>query len=151
MAAVAGLVGVGLFVFNNRSAEESVSLSGALPGDEPPAAEPAVAAEPVVPADSTALATLTVRELPPGTRVSVDNSLVGTVGADGRLSYTSVKPGRRTLQFAREAYDPVTIIREFSAVAPALIAPADLTFEAAAILIEFLADATTSVAVSQGD
>ena len=114
-----------------------------------PAAPDIEAVAPAAPA--AGLATLSVGQLPPGTRVSIDGTPVGTVGADGRFQYTSVKPGRHTVLFSRESYEPVTLSRDFSAARPVQVAAADVTFRSAAVVVEFLADAGTNVVVSQGD
>ena len=126
--------------------EDTATVDPADAAPAAPAIEAAAAAAPEV-----GLATLLVGQLPPGTRVSIDGAPVGTVAADGRFQYASVKPGRHTILFSRESFEPVTLSRNFSAARPVQVAAADVTFRAAAVVVEFLADAGTNVVVSQGD
>src|SRR5262245_8122042 len=157
-AAAAGAAAVVLLVgfvsLNRGAAPESVESTPAViaPADPTPApTAPTIENAPPVAAPAAGLATLSVGQLPPATRVSIDGAPVGTVGADGRFQYTSVKPGRHTIVFSRDSYEPVTTSRDFTAAGPVQVATADVTFRRAAVVVESLADAGTSVAVSQGD
>jgi serine/threonine protein kinase len=141
--------------FNRGGAPEpveeipAVNVTDANVTDAAPAAPAIEAVAPAAPVGG--LATLSVGQLPPGTSVSIDGTAVGTVGADGRFQYATVKPGRHTILFSRESYEPVTLSRDFSAARPVQVAAADVTFRPAAVVVEFLADAGTNVVVSQGD
>jgi serine/threonine-protein kinase len=149
-AAVVLLIG---FVSLNRGAvPESVESTAAVtavdatPAPDAPAIEGATVATP-----PAAVATLSVGQLPPGTRVAIDGAPVGTVGTDGGFQYTSVKPGRHTIVLSRDTYEPVTLLRDFTSGRPVQVSAADVTFRPAAVVVEFLADAGTNVTVSQGD
>jgi hypothetical protein len=50
----------------------------------------------------------------PGTTVSIDGRVVGTVTPDGSLS-TQVPPGKHKIEFAREGFTPSEISRDFGA------------------------------------
>jgi hypothetical protein len=91
-----------------------------------------------------------MRQVAPGTVVSVDGAVVQTVGADGAVSYAGVRPGRRTLRFTRSGYEPVTLTRDFVAGRPLAVPASDVGWRASAIEMEILADATTNVTISQG-
>ena len=58
----------------------------------PPPATPAPAAPPE--AAAPAVASLVLRQLPPGMSVRLDDMPIGTVGTDGTLSFTGIAPGR---------------------------------------------------------
>jgi len=156
-AAAAGAAGVvllaGFVSLNRGAAPESVESTPAVIAPDPTPAPTAATIEnaPPVAAPAAGLAALSVGQLPPGTRVSIDGAPVGTVGADGRFQYTSVKPGRHTVVFSRDSYEPVTLSRDFTAARPVQVATADVTFRPAAVVVEFLADAGTNITVSQGD
>ena len=143
---------IGFVSLNRGAAPESVesapavTAADAAPAPEAPAIEGATVATP-----PAGLATLSVGQLPPGTRVSIDGAPVGTVGEDGRFQYTSVKPGRHSIVLSRDTYEPVTLSRDFTSARPVQVAAADVTFRPAAVVVEFLADAGTNVTVSQGD
>ena len=151
--AVAGVAALAFLFLSNRGPQESVAESEPLADSAAASSQAELPVEggAAAPAQGTTLAALTVRQLPPGTRVSIDGALIGTIGADGALSYARVKPGRHALQFSRESFEPVTITREFAVTNPVLVSAADVTFRAASIVMEFLADESTNVVVSQGE
>ena len=155
-AAAAGAAAVALLIgfvsLNRGAAPESVERAPAVTAPDATPAPAAPAVEGVTVATPPAgLATLSVGQLPPGTRVSIDGAPVGTVGADGQFQYTSVKPGRHSIVLSRDTYEPVTLSRDFTSARPVQVAAADVTFRPAAVVVEFLADAGTDVTVSQGD
>ena len=150
-ACVVAAASVGYLLWPQQPLSESVSIA-------PPSVEtaPAVAPPPIdAPGPPATVAgtngTLTIRQMPPGTTVSVDNKVLGTIGANGALSLAGIAAGRRAIQFGRDSYESVTVARDFGSTAPVVISGSDITFRAASITVEFLADATTEVVVSQGD
>ena len=124
-----------------------------------------VAAPEVVPAPGapTAPATLTpattappanaelaLRDLPPGTRVTLDNTAIGTVGSDGRLARADIPPGRHTLQFTMKGYDTASVTRYFSAAQPLTLTAADIKLTRTAPVLELQADSGTEIVIAQG-
>jgi eukaryotic-like serine/threonine-protein kinase len=155
VAAGAAAVLFAAFMFVNRGTPQQVAAGDTFTpvdaGDNLQL-QPSVETTTPVPApDAATLAMLTIGQLPPGTSVSIDGAAVGTVGADGKLQYSNVKPGRHTVGFLREASEPVTLTRDFSVTKPVQISAADVVFRPASVVTEFLADASTNVVVSQGD
>ena len=140
---------VGFVSLNRGAAPESVESAPAVTAPDATPAPTAPTTENAPPA-ADRLATLSVGQLPPGTRVSIDGAPVGTVGQTD-FQYTSVKPGRHTIVLSRDTYEPVTLLRDFTSARPVQVAAADVTFRPAAVVVEFLADAGTNITVSQGD
>lgn len=76
--------------------------------------------------------TLQIRGGTPGAEVLIDQSSVGTVGADGTFAYTSVAPGDHTIELRRDQYTPKRLQRNFRAGQPVALTGADVTLAAAA-------------------
>ena len=108
---------------------------------EAPAATPS-------PAAAAALATLSLKQLPPGTRVLLDDAPIGTVGSDGTLSQ-SVPPGRHTLQFSMRGYDTVTITQEFTAAQTLNLTRAEVKLTRSPVTVELAADPSTDITITQ--
>jgi hypothetical protein len=88
--------------------------------------------------------------MPQGTRISLDKTLIGTIGADGSLSYPGIAPGRHTLQLVRPGHETVTLTREFAAAKPLVVSAADVAWKETPIDVEVLADAGTDITISLG-
>ena len=159
-AAALAVVGLSAWLFflgsGDRGATPEVAsevpagAEASTAGPETPDASPASETAAASGAPVTGAATLTIRQMAPGTSVSMDKSLIGTVGGDGTLSYGGVRPGRRTMQFSRPGYEPVTLTRDFTAAQPLLLSPADVTWRLAPVEIEVLAESNTEVTISLG-
>jgi len=89
------------------------------------------------------------RIAPAGVQVSVDDTVIGKVGADGRLSHNSVNPGRRTVQFTLAGHEPERRTREF--VAGETVSFSDVTLRPSEGFLDIQADATTEVSIMRGD
>jgi serine/threonine-protein kinase len=106
---------------------------------------------PVLPAAAgTAVTTLTLQQLPPGTQVLLDGTPLGAAAADGSFVSTQVPVGRRTIDLTNPDYEPVRLTRTFAATAPVTITGAELGLKRMAMSIEVLADADTTLRLSQG-
>jgi len=97
-----------------------------------------------------ALAAVALRDLPPGTRVTLDDSPIGTVGSDGRLARANIPPGRHTLQFTMKGYDTASVTRDFSAAQPLTLTAADIKLTRTAPVLELQADSGTEIVIAQG-
>jgi hypothetical protein len=75
--------------------------------------------------------TLQIRGGTPGAEVLIDQSNVGTVGADGTFAYNGVAPGDHTIELRRDQYTPKRLQRNFRAGQPVALAGADVTLVAA--------------------
>jgi cytoskeletal protein RodZ len=125
----------------------------------PPAAETSSTAKPATPiSESTtsrekppqpAFAELTLQQLPPGTRVTLDNNAIGTVGSDGRLARSNIAPGRHTLQFSVKGYDPVTVTREFGSARLVTLTAADIKLTRTPSTLDLQADPATETVIAQ--
>jgi hypothetical protein len=93
---------------------------------------------------------LALRDLPPGTRVTLDDSPIGTVGSDGRLARANITPGRHTLQFSMKGYDTLTVTRDFTAAQPLTLGAADIKLTRTAPILELQADPGTEIVIAQG-
>jgi hypothetical protein len=102
------------------------------------------------PPPPVALAELALRDLPPGTRVTLDDSPIGTVGSDGRLARANITPGRHTLQFSMKGYDTLTLTRDFTTAQPLTLGPADIKLTRTAPILELQADPGTEIVIAQG-
>jgi hypothetical protein len=106
---------------------------------------------PVVPAAAgTAMTSLTLQQLPPGTQVLLDGTPLGAAAADGTFVSTQVPVGRRTLDLTNPDYEPVRLTRTFAASVPVTITGAELGLKRIVMPIEVLADADTTLRLSQG-
>ena len=95
------------------------------------------------------LASLTIQGGAPGTTVLVDQTPVGTVQADGRLSVSSVNPGDHTVELRRERFKPRQLKKHFVAGGAISLTAADTVLEAgpAELKITFTpADAKVAIA-----
>jgi len=81
--------------------------------------------------------------------VSVDDTVIGKVGADGRLSNNSINPGRRVVQFTLAGHEPERRTREFIAGETASLS--DVTLRPSEGVLDIQADATTEISIVRGD
>jgi hypothetical protein len=148
-----GSVGAGVLLAALLIPREGTNREVADPGQPAVARqEPATAGDPAPPnAPPVPLnpATLSIGPLPPGTRVLLDGNLIGVAGTDGIVSASDVSPGRHVLQFTTPEYEPLTVTRDFAAGETVVLSDTDLTLKRAPVTIEFLADTTTQVIISQ--
>jgi tetratricopeptide (TPR) repeat protein len=98
------------------------------------------------------LASLTVRGGNPGTTVLVDQTLVGTIQADGTLSVSTLNPGDHTVELRQERFKPREFKKHFVVGGTISLAAADAALEAAPgeLKITF-APAEASVAIVKGE
>jgi serine/threonine-protein kinase len=94
-------------------------------------------------------ATLTIRGLPAGTRVVLDNVLIGTVGADGTFSYGTVTSGTHAMQLSARGYDAVMLTREFASGQSVALSIADVKLTRAPATMELQADGGTDITLAQ--
>jgi len=95
------------------------------------------------------LASLTIQGGAPGTTVLVDQTLVGTIQADGTLSVSTVNPGDHTVELRKERFKPRQFKKLFVVGGTISLAAADAALEAASgdLKITFVpADATVAIA-----
>jgi serine/threonine-protein kinase len=93
-------------------------------------------------------ASLALERMAPGVQVSVDDTVIGKVGADGRFSHNTVNPGRHTVQFTLAGHETVRMPREF--IAGETVSLSDVALPASQGFLEILADATTEISVTRG-
>ena len=98
------------------------------------------------------LASLTVQGGTPGTTVLVDQTIVGNIQPDGKLSVSTVNPGDHTVELRKERFKPRRFKEHFAAGGTISLAAADAALEAAPgeLKITF-APADATVAVVKGD
>jgi PEGA domain len=77
------------------------------------------------------LTTLLIRSATPGAEVLIDQASIGTVGADGNLTYSSVAPGDHTIELRRDQYTPKRLQRTFRAGTPVALVGSEVTLAAA--------------------
>jgi eukaryotic-like serine/threonine-protein kinase len=152
--AIAALAVAGAAVFvvsviqRDRVPAETATVAAPTTTPEPPfptrAVEPA--ASPVVPAQA---ADLIIQQLPPGTRVLVDDVLVGTVGNDGTLSHAGIAAGRHAVQFALRGYDTVTLTAEFTAAQTLTLTSANVRLTKSPSTLDLRADPGTDITIAQ--
>jgi hypothetical protein len=82
-------------------------------------------------------------------QVSLDGTLLGTVGQDGTFSHATVEPGSHAVQFSMKGYDPVTLSRDFVSGEMLTLSAPDVGLKRSSGRIEFLADAGTQATVAQ--
>jgi hypothetical protein len=102
------------------------------------------------------LASLTIQGGVPGTKVLVDQTLVGTIQTDGTLSPSAVNPGDRTVELRKDRFKPRQFKKHFEAGETIALAAADAVLEAApeAALGELkitFAPADAKVAIVKGE
>jgi tetratricopeptide (TPR) repeat protein len=124
---------------------------------QPVAADPAPEVQqppPVTAPEQTpsapALVALTLERLPAGLQVSIDGVSIGTVGANGQLSYPGVSPGPHKLSFVMAGYEPLTIERTFAGPETVALSLNDVPLKRIAAGLELMADAGTQITISQG-
>jgi tetratricopeptide (TPR) repeat protein len=76
------------------------------------------------------LASLTIQGGVPGTKVLVDQTLVGTIQTDGTLSPSAVNPGDRTVELRKDRFKPRQFKKHFEAGETIALAAADAVLEA---------------------
>jgi serine/threonine-protein kinase len=124
------------------------SRDNPAPGSEAGATAAAGAAAQASPTAESP-ATLQVGPLPSGTQVLLDGKLLGVANADGMVTTSDVPPGRHSLQLAAPEYEPLAITRDFAAGEAVVLSGASVALTRAPVEIEFVADTTTEVSVSQ--
>lgn len=78
------------------------------------------------------VATLQIQGATPGAEVLVDQSEVGTVGADGNFTYQTVSPGDHTIELRRDQFTPKAYKRTFKAGATVAMSGPDVVLASAA-------------------
>jgi tetratricopeptide (TPR) repeat protein len=127
----------------------SGQLATALPAPAPtpPAPVPPTAApETPLPA---ALAVLSLQQLPPGTRVLLDETPIGTIGSDGSLTQNGISPGRHTLRFEGRGFEPLSVSQDFVSAQILTLSGADVKLVRAPVTVDVRADAGTEVTITQ--
>ena len=74
---------------------------------------------------------LQLRGATPGAEVLLDQSSIGTVGADGNFTYSTVAPGDHTIDLRRDQFAPKRIQRSFRTGQPVVISGADVVLASA--------------------
>jgi serine/threonine protein kinase len=95
------------------------------------------------------LASLSIQGGPPGTSVSVDQTPVGTIQADGTLSVATVNPGDHVIELRKDRFKPRQIKKRFVAGATVSLEAADVALEGAPGELRIIyapADAVVTVA-----
>jgi len=77
------------------------------------------------------LAILQIRGATPGAEVLLDDKSIGTVGDDGGLTSSGVKPGDHTVELRRERFMPKRLQRSFRAGQTVALTSADVVLAAA--------------------
>lgn len=77
------------------------------------------------------LSVLQIRGATPGSEVLVDDKSIGTVGDDGSLTSSAVKPGDHTLELRHDRFIPKRLQRTFRAGQTVTVAGADAVLAAA--------------------
>ncbi len=113
-----------------------------------PSPAPGPTPAPPVPAPSRS-AKLRLMGFPPETRVQLDGSPIGTVGADGTLSLDNVAPKTSTIQFLRPGFDPAVLTRTFAAGGTVTIAGSEVTMTKPLASIQFVTPPGTGVTIRQ--
>jgi tetratricopeptide (TPR) repeat protein len=104
------------------------------------------------PQPQAGMASLTIQGGVPGTTVFVDQTLVGTVQADGMFSASTVNPGDHRVELRKERFQPRQFEEHFAAGGTISLAAADAALEAAPgeLTITF-APADAKVAIVKGE
>lgn len=95
------------------------------------------------------MATLSLDHMPPGAQVSLDDTPIGVVGADGTLSYANIAPGQHTLLFAVPGYQAKRIQQNFSDGQSVKISSANLDLKRAQAVLEVVAPPSMQITVEQ--
>jgi hypothetical protein len=82
--------------------------------------------------------------------VLLDETPIGSVGADGALSYGGIAPGRHTLKFEGRGYEPLTLSRDFVADQTVTLSSADVTLTRLPTTIDVRTDSGIEVTITQG-
>ncbi len=98
------------------------------------------------------LASLTIEGGAPGTTVLVDQTFVGTIQPDGKLSVSTVNPGDHTVELRKERFKPRQFKEHFVVGGAISLAAADAALEAAPgeLKINFV-PADAKVAIVKGN
>ncbi len=98
------------------------------------------------------LGSLIIQGGAPGTAVLVDQTLIGTVQADGMLSVSNVNPGDHTIELRKEGFIPRQFRKHIAEAGTISLAAADAALEAAPgeLKITF-APADATVAIAKGE
>jgi len=78
------------------------------------------------------MSTLQIRGATPGAEVLLDQNSIGTIGADGNFTSTSIPPGDHTIDLRRDQFTPKRMLRSFSAGQTVVISGSDAVLAAAA-------------------
>jgi len=95
------------------------------------------------------LASLLLDHIPPGAQVTLDDAPLGTVGADGTLSRTSIAAGQHSLRFVLPGAPPKRIDRKFGPGEMVRLSNADLDLKRAQTILEIVTIDNMSVTVLQ--
>ena len=114
----------------------------------PPPSPPVVEPEPA-PSPAPALATLRLERLPAGVQVLLDGVSIGTVGADGTLTYADVTPGAHKLELVMAGYQSLTIERTFTAPETVVLSANDVALTRLPGTLEVVAEPGTQITVLQ--
>jgi tetratricopeptide (TPR) repeat protein len=127
-----------------RKGEQARVVSNLQPQTEP---QPQSQSQP-----QAGMASLAIQGGVPGTTVFVDQTLVGTVQADGTLSVSTVNPGDHRVELRKERFKPRQFEEHFVAGTTISLAAADAALEAAPgeLTITF-APADAKVAIVKGE
>ncbi len=77
------------------------------------------------------LASLTIQGGAPGTTVLVDQTIAGTIQADGTLSISTINPGDHTVELRKERFKPQQLKKHFVAGGAISLSAADAVLEVA--------------------
>jgi serine/threonine protein kinase len=94
-------------------------------------------------------AALALEHIPSGAQVTLDNSPLGTVGADGNFTHANISPGQHAINIAASGYIPKRIERQFTAGETIRLSGNDLDFKPAMGTLDVVASATTQVTIEQ--
>jgi hypothetical protein len=98
----------------------------------------------------TAAAALVLEQATPDASVSLDDTIVGTVDAEGRFSYQGIPPGSHTLLIFHKGHETKRISREFGAGLTVVVSGGDAGLQPLLATLDILANPTTAIVVSQG-
>ena len=96
------------------------------------------------------MATLSLDHIPPGAQVSLDDTPIGVVGADGTLTHGNIPPGQHTLSFAIPGYQPKRLQQNFSDGEAVKLSSSNLDLKHAQAVLEVVVAPNTQVTVEQG-
>src|SRR5262249_22306923 len=137
----------------DRSVQKSLPKAAGTAAPAPAESQPPATGDSsssAAPATAQHTAELVLRQLPPGTRVLLDNALVGTVGSDGTLSHAGIPPGPHTLQISLRGYETITLTKDFTTASAVALTAEDVKLTKLPSTLDLRADPGTEVTVEQG-